>query len=382
MLAQLVYLHIEKSAGTSERALLFENYGRDDVFWHGMDSKPSRRQDAVRVDDRRVLGGHLDLVDFKDCGRKILFTAVVREPVSRAVSLFHYYAENGPEKNRRIWRRRGLDAGSMLNSIHKCGQFRDGISNTQCRRLSGQRDFQAVRQAFQSNNLVIGTFDRVDEFNRTLAEFLSWPAYSLGVHNTARRAGYQQEILAEPGLKDKILELNQEDLALYDFVHARNVLCNLPDAKFLREHLRPGLEQPEEIVNRDAIRAVRISATRPGPHQLRDDQIMIPIRIKNESHQALPMGGTRAVRASYHWYDPQGNLVEYEGARTALPTNIFPGQESEILLRVTRPEGLSPGSYKIRVCLLQLHTRWLDTLDKKHTAEVEITLPDPPKSEA
>lgn len=230
---QIVFIHNEKTAGTSLRALLDRVYGRDQVVWRGRDLKSRKGKTFARLRNCRVVGGHLSVADFKSAKRPLLFLSVVRDPVNRAVSLFNYFAEHAPEKDRKIWRWKGLRPESMRRTIEDVPAFRRAISNRQCYRLSGSDNFQAVLQILEDKNILIGAFDHLDHFGSRLSKLLRWPELPIGKHNRAPTDSYETDILAEPGLRDLIASLNEEDGELHEFIKYNNYYEHIPDAGIL-----------------------------------------------------------------------------------------------------------------------------------------------------
>lgn len=230
---QIVFIHNEKTAGTSLRALLDRVYGRDQVVWRGRDLKSRKGKVFARIGNCRVVGGHLSVADFESTRWPLLFLSVVRDPLSRAVSLFNYFAEHAPEKDRKMWRWKGLRPESMKETIENVPAFRRAISNRQCYRLSGHVDFQAVVKVLEERNIIIGAFDHLDYFGSRVSDLLHWPEFSIGTHNRAPRESYETDILAEPELKNLVASLNEEDGRLHEFINSRKCYEHVPDSEIL-----------------------------------------------------------------------------------------------------------------------------------------------------
>lgn len=374
MIAQLVYIHIEKSAGTSQSGLLVDIYGRDDVFWKDNDMAVDQFKDAARDVSRRVIGGHLSYTDLKNTKQYRLFTAVVRDPVSRAVSLFNYHAWGRDEDNREQWRRRGLDPSSMLRTIEQLPLFRGTISNQQCMALSGHKRFDAVEEVLRSENFVVGAYDRLDEFNARLAQMLSWENKPLPHINAAQRRDYRECILAEPGLEEEIFKLNQEDLKLYEFISQRGVYQHAPDETIFREYLSPRTSGGIEILDRDDVMGLSIKPAGSDSVVLKEDRVYVPLRITNNSSRTLVCEGERAVMVGYTWLARSGEVLQCEGDRTSLPRSLFPGESCIVQASLKCPPSVEPGTYQVQFSLLQFRVRWLKTLDLSHTLTLNVAV--------
>ncbi|HXG77272.1 MAG TPA: hypothetical protein VNJ53_11935 [Gaiellaceae bacterium] len=66
--------------------------------------------------------------------------------------------------------------------------------------------------------------------------------------------------------------------------------------------------------------------------------------------------GRAGVQASYHWLDPLGNPVVWDGLRTALPREVRPGETVELELRVLAPR--PPGRYRLALDLVEELRFW------------------------
>jgi hypothetical protein len=90
--------------------------------------------------------------------------------------------------------------------------------------------------------------------------------------------------------------------------------------------------------------------------------LAIPVRVTNtgvEGWSASGVGsGTYRVAVSYRWLTPQGAPVIVEGERTLLPADVPPGGTVELKARVPAPG--QPGSYQLRVTLVQEGVAWFD----------------------
>jgi O-antigen ligase len=84
----------------------------------------------------------------------------------------------------------------------------------------------------------------------------------------------------------------------------------------------------------------------------------VPIRIHNTGTLAWASTGTDRVLLSYHWEQrgPKGTRLQFEGARTALPRNVPPGDAVDVSGLVQAPD--APGEYRLRWDLLRDNATW------------------------
>ncbi len=231
---ELVFLHIPKTAGTSQLNAFSQYYGAGNVFWIGKDCAPDIwRYPRAQVGQRFVVGGHKRL-SFYPRHLDPLYCALLRDPVERAISLFVYHTRpdlavvepwsDGQARSQLLEKllARGIDPDSMLNSIRDCRPFRQQISNYQCRYLSrGRATFAAVRRSLEGRDVAIGTVASYDRFQRELWDLLDW------TQEAPARVNRSQDNYAAPYLQDeelvaRIVALNSEDRALLQWVETQH----------------------------------------------------------------------------------------------------------------------------------------------------------------
>jgi hypothetical protein len=80
------------------------------------------------------------------------------------------------------------------------------------------------------------------------------------------------------------------------------------------------------------------------------------VRARNAGSASWRSRGEAGVQASYHWLDPLGNAIVWDGPRTAFTRPVAPGDETvlELALRAPRP----PGRYRLAVDLVEEHRYW------------------------
>ena len=81
--------------------------------------------------------------------------------------------------------------------------------------------------------------------------------------------------------------------------------------------------------------------------------------------------GGRQVRLSYHWFNDDDSIYEYDGLRTWLPCRLGPGDSTIVPLMVQAPA--QPGTYTLEVDLV--HERWFG-------CSIRLTVPVEPRRDA
>ena len=87
----------------------------------------------------------------------------------------------------------------------------------------------------------------------------------------------------------------------------------------------------------------------------------LPVTIGNAGNVPWSSLGTNPVKLSYHWFDASGTkVVNWDGVRTLLPTNVDPGANTTLQMAVVMPK--LPGSYLLQVDLVREGMAWFSTL--------------------
>jgi len=84
---------------------------------------------------------------------------------------------------------------------------------------------------------------------------------------------------------------------------------------------------------------------------------VVSVLLTNTGTESWKSTAPGQVNLSYHWYDASGATVLWDGARTALGSDVAPTQQRMVPLAVTAPS--APGSYLLRVALVQEGVGWL-----------------------
>jgi hypothetical protein len=84
------------------------------------------------------------------------------------------------------------------------------------------------------------------------------------------------------------------------------------------------------------------------------------VRLENAGSAPWRSKGAAGVQLSYHWLDPLGNPIVWDGTRTSLPHTAAPGEEIEVetMLLAPRP----PGGYRLAFDLVEEHRFWFQEL--------------------
>lgn len=81
------------------------------------------------------------------------------------------------------------------------------------------------------------------------------------------------------------------------------------------------------------------------------------LRVENGGTATWRSQGADGLQVAYHWLDPRGNAIVWDGVRSPFPRPIAPGEAIELDLAVDAPR--PPGSYVLRFDLVEEHRFWL-----------------------
>ena len=85
----------------------------------------------------------------------------------------------------------------------------------------------------------------------------------------------------------------------------------------------------------------------------------VRLKVKNTGNAAL---NPNQYRLAYHWFSPEGKMVERDGTRTALPETIQPGASIEMVANIDPPN--KSGDYYLQFDLVQEGVAWLSDYRK------------------
>jgi hypothetical protein len=85
----------------------------------------------------------------------------------------------------------------------------------------------------------------------------------------------------------------------------------------------------------------------------------VPVRVENLGTEPFPWGeGEPAIRLTYKWFRPGGEVVVSDGPRTLLPAGIRPGRSGVVPLQVVAPP--QRGRHVLSVDLVHEGVRWFE----------------------
>jgi hypothetical protein len=101
------------------------------------------------------------------------------------------------------------------------------------------------------------------------------------------------------------------------------------------------------------------------------------VRLANAGSAPWRSLGREGIQLSYHWLDPLGNPIVWDGARTSFEEVVPPGAEVEMELAVLAPR--PPGSYRLAFDLVAEYRFWFEELG---SATLDLPLEVRPRIDA
>ena len=80
------------------------------------------------------------------------------------------------------------------------------------------------------------------------------------------------------------------------------------------------------------------------------------VQLENAGTAPWRSRGREGVQLAYHWLDPLGNAIVWDGSRTAFPAVVAPGDTVELDPMVVAPR--PPGSYRLAFDLVEEFRFW------------------------
>lgn len=209
----LVFVHINKTAGTTVRYILRSSYGArhcDVEPWRGpWTDPPFSTSDLQRV--RRLyprltsIAGHRvsGYIDLEEPGTEFRYLTFLREPVALCASRFQY----------RIDHRKRTDL-SFDAWIQK-----DWVRNAQTQRIGGTVHATDAVSTITRKEMFVGLTEAFDE-SVVLLQALRAPDLDIRYApvNVAKGSRIARDLLDDPRTRAMIVEANQADLELYRHV--------------------------------------------------------------------------------------------------------------------------------------------------------------------
>jgi len=209
----LVFVHINKTAGTTLRYILRSSYGSrhcDVEPWHAAWSDPPFSSDDLKRVRRLYprlasIAGHriTGWADLEEPGTDLRYVTFLREPVALCASRFQYQLE--------YRKKRGLVFEEWIRN--------DWVRDAQTQRLGGTTDPRDAIDTIARKRMFIGLTERFDE-SIVMLKDLRAPDLDIryAPRNVARGSDVAKRLLEDPTTRGMLVDANRGDLELYRHV--------------------------------------------------------------------------------------------------------------------------------------------------------------------
>jgi len=228
----LIFIHIPKNAGRTFESILDRQYREGTIYTlYGYGSAIAdavNQLECMPEDEKnkiRLIKGHCQFGLHTHLAQSTSYLTFLRDPLERAVSLYHYIQRDRHHPHHAIIRNRNMSLGEYVAS----GLSRE-IDNGQVRLLSGKEQecpfgqcsgelLELAKMNIRDNFPVVGLVERFDESLVLMGLRFGWKTLWYQKKNVRGRrllrSGLDQSTL---GLIDKYSELDRQ---LYDFAFRR-----------------------------------------------------------------------------------------------------------------------------------------------------------------
>lgn len=206
----LAFVHIPRTGGTTTNWILRSTFGL-----HHCDVESWRsRWELFSADDLRLLrrfypqlrsiAGHrvVPYMDLAEACSHIRYFTFLRDPLKRCASFFQFRIErHGDQMEFEDWIRR------------------EEAQNGQTRKITGTASVSAAIRMIERQEIFVGLLEYFDE-SLLLLKALVCPELSIAYQrrNVARDDALARNLLDSPSTRRMLIEANQADLELYDWV--------------------------------------------------------------------------------------------------------------------------------------------------------------------
>lgn len=316
------------------------------------------------MQDAIFIGGHKRFGFYSALDKsQTIFSSVLREPVSRIVSLYHYDKKTGSDF--------GLSREATLDDVIKFSEpFRQKIEQAQNKYISGKAIFEETISVLKSHNFVVGVQDDIDSYKSYIQNALDLPInqrVSANVAESMPASSLNEETLSN------IISLCSEDIKLYDYIRSRPnmVYSNVSGEAWhslriaMDKHINHDLT---DVFSGALYMTGSTGAVNAGSH------FEVPVAFFNSSAGEWDNIGSR-LKLSYHWRDEANRMIEYEGIRSPIDTQVVPPHSwTPAVLTVRAPA--TPGMYFLELTMLKEGVTWFDDEGDFNTCRVLVLVLD------
>jgi hypothetical protein len=209
----LVFIHINKTAGRTVRYILRSSFGPGHCEaepWHAeWTGAPFSTDDLLRLRKLyprlKSIAGHriTGYVDLQESGTQFRYFTFMRDPLKTCASRFQYNVQYRKKKN----------------LVFEEWIQREWTRNHQTKMIAGRADLTEAIRILRAKQVFVGLTERFDE---SLLLLKAMVANDLDISykpvNVSRKSTLAESLLSNASTRQMLVEANQVDQELYDFV--------------------------------------------------------------------------------------------------------------------------------------------------------------------
>lgn len=210
----LVFFHAQRTAGTTIKAAFQQEFGKENCLYQRTSDEfcDWKNLDGEVLSKYRIYAGHYNYAP-KEMDCNPLIFSVIRDPIDRAISLYHYLKTRPEHKLHEL-----AVNEDILTFYQKAVEIApDYVSNTQTLRVSGAQSFQQAVPILKKEYFLLAPFDEID---KVFDVFIV-----LGLVSNSRKLEKKppsNKFLAnlDPEVVRYLVSINSEDMLLYEYSKA------------------------------------------------------------------------------------------------------------------------------------------------------------------
>ncbi|MDY7004062.1 MAG: tetratricopeptide repeat protein [Cyanobacteriota bacterium] len=164
-----------------------------------------------------------------------------------------------------------------------------------------------------------------------------------------------------------------QDYAKHNKYEAQKIFDHYFNKKLLPNH--PLIEERfSQFMNAEPLIDAAFKAQITAPETLAaapGEKVEIEVTVKNISSEIWPAGYISQIKLGNHWLDENGEKIQNDDGRTALPQLLKPTESIKLPLTITIPE--TPGNYLLELDMVQEGVAWFEDKGSQTTrVKVEV----------
>lgn len=207
----LVFFHAQRTAGTTIKSVFQQEFGEENCLYQRLSKEFCDWKDLNEntLNKYRIYAGHYNYAP-KEMQCDPLIFSVIRHPVERAISLYHYL------KGRPEHKLHGLAVNEDILTFYKKAVevAPDYVSNTQTLRISGARDFERSKEIIEDKYFFVAPFD---ELEKVFSVFRQYSLVSSSSIPDRKSMAAYKPAFYNKDLRALVYEINQQDFVLFDY---------------------------------------------------------------------------------------------------------------------------------------------------------------------